>query len=183
MASLKTMASGSLRLRFKKNSTNLQGIGCRGEDMGVKIGSGGHGAREDGGKAIEEGFLQLGLTGGETTMRAIDRKLMLGGTGSKGGATIGGFTPRLVRGGFSQRTMTTIGRTKTLGWHPGGTEEHPMEEAGGQVGELLVGIEVGFHLPTIVKVLGRRGEGSRSTGGSSGWTIGRLQEYLTQCLG
>ena len=109
MASLKTMASGSLRLRFKKNSTNLQGIGCRGEDMGVKIGSGGHGAREDGGKAIEEGFLQLGLTGGETTMRAIDLKLMLGGTGSKEGATIGGFTPRLVRGGRSQRTMTTIG--------------------------------------------------------------------------
>ena len=58
-----------------------------------------------------------------------------------------------------------------------------MEEEGDQVGELLVGIEVGFHLPTIAKVLGRHGEGSRSTGGSSGWTIGRLQEYLTQCLG
>ena len=183
MASPKTMASGSLRLHFKKNSTNLQGIGCRGEDMGVKIGSGGHGAREDGGKAIEEGFLQLGLTGGETTMRAIDRKLMLGGTGSKGGAIIGDSTPRLAKGGCSRTIMTTIGRTKTLGWHPGGTEEHPMEEEGDQVGELLVGIEVGFHLPTIVKVLGRRGEGSRSTGGSSGWTIGRLREYLTQCLG
>ena len=77
--------------------------------MGVKIGSGGHGAREDGGKAIEEGFLQLGLTGGETTMRAIDRKLMLGGTGSKGGATKGGFTPRLAKGGCSRRTTTTIG--------------------------------------------------------------------------
>ena len=58
-----------------------------------------------------------------------------------------------------------------------------MEEAGDQVGELLDGIEVGFHLPTIVKVLGRQGGGSRSTGGSSGWTIGHLQEYLTQCLG